>query len=115
MSEQASNERKRTMNGSEKQVKWAEEIKSAVMQKMTAYRSKLESAWNEDGVPVDAPHRVKATTNYDECLAYLNSKDNAKWWIDNMKGMNSEHALVEGMFIRSTLGRRDVEQALSGK
>ena len=73
------------MNGSEKQVQWAEDIKTEVAMKVAAYRDYYQNRFEQKGVAADDP-RWETITEANSTLDYLNRHDEAKWWIENLKG-----------------------------
>lgn len=69
------------LNGSEKQVAWAETIRHAILERITAAQSSPDS-------PFDACSRLHHALNEDPAatapvLAELRRQDRAAWWIDN--------------------------------
>lgn len=84
------------MNGSEKQVKWAEDIKAEVMTKMAGHREVLAARFVRRNLDESNPRRIEQMEAFDACMAYFLAQTEAKWWIDNMRSVE-----VDDMFINT--------------
>lgn len=73
------------MNGTEKQVSWAEDIKTQVTQGLTERRAGLVERYTKRSIAAD-DERWQNVTEIDRCLGYLSAQDEAKFWIDNFSG-----------------------------
>ena len=67
------------LNGSEKQVKWAEDIRSQIIEDIDKATGKFQ---------ID--HEIQQTIN-----TLIETKDSAKWWIDNKNNINQAKRTLE--------------------
>lgn len=64
-------------NGSPKQIEWADKIKAGKLASLPTYMSNdLDNTDRTDAVV------AKVTAQYEAAAAYLNTIDDAQWWID---------------------------------
>lgn len=82
------------MNGSEKQIKWAEDIKANVMSGMEAYREMLAARFVRRNLDESNPRRIEQTEAFDTCKAFFAAQTEAKWWIDNMRSADVDDGFV---------------------
>lgn len=84
------------MNGSEKQVKWAEEIKAGMMSKVNEIRQQFATEAAKNNVSADNAQYQQVMAIFDRCVANLEAKTDATWWIDNRQQVISRQ-WVKGM------------------
>lgn len=72
------------MNGSENQVKWAEDIKAEVIKKVLAHRDYCQNRYEQKGIAADDP-RWENIAKANAAIVYLDEHEEAKWWINNLK------------------------------
>jgi hypothetical protein len=71
------------MNGTEKQVKWAEDIKAQTMTKVAEMRKQFEADAARAKASTSDPRYIDAIAIFDRCVAKLEAQTEATWWIDN--------------------------------
>lgn len=71
------------MNGTQKQVKWAESIKSETMTAIERMRKQFEADAAKAKADTSDPRYTAAIAIFDRCVANLEAKTEAVWWIDN--------------------------------
>ena len=89
------------MNGSEKQVKWAEDIKTDVMAKMEAHREMLAARFVRRNLDESNPRRIEQTADFDACMTFFAAQTEAKWWIDNMRSADVDDMFVSTWAMRA--------------
>jgi hypothetical protein len=85
------------MKGTEKQVKWAEDIKAEVVRKVTVYRDYWQQRFEQKGIPTD-DERWEYVTDANDALAYMEQQSEAKWWIENMKNHGKPTVQAPGFY-----------------
>ena len=78
------------MNGSEKQVKWAEDIKAETARKIVTYRDHYQARYEQRGIAADDP-RWENIANADAALAYMEQQQESKWFIDNLRNFGKTY------------------------
>lgn len=71
------------MNGSEKQIKWAEDIKAETMTRIAGMRKQYEADAAKAKVNTSDPRYLDGIAIFDRCVANLEAKTEATWWIDS--------------------------------
>jgi hypothetical protein len=71
------------MNGSEKQIKWATDLKAETMTKVTEMRKRFEADAAKANVSTSDLRYVDGIATFDRCVANLEAKTEATWWIEN--------------------------------
>ncbi len=89
------------MNGTEKQIKWAEDIKTSVMSGMEAHREMLAARFVRRNLDESNPRRIEQTEAFDACMSYFAAQTEAKWWIDNMRGAEVDDGFVSTWAMRA--------------
>lgn len=82
------------MNGSEKQIKWAQDIKTETMNKVAALRQRFEADAAKANVGTSDPRYLDGIATFDRCVANLEAKTEATWWID------SRSQVIDRMFVK---------------
>jgi len=82
------------MNGSEKQIKWAQDIKTETMGKVAALRQRFEADAAKANVSTSDARYVDGIAIFDRCVASLEAKTEATWWID------CRSQVIDRMFIK---------------
>lgn len=72
------------MNGSEKQIQWANDIKAQVVNKVIAYRDYYQGRFEQKGIAADDP-RWETITEANSALALIEQQQEAKWFINNLR------------------------------
>jgi len=72
------------MNGSEKQVKWAEDIKAETAKKIVIFRDHYQARYEQKAIPAD-DERWQNITDANNALAYMERQQESKWFIDNLR------------------------------
>lgn len=86
------------MNGSEKQVRWAEDIKAKFNEDMTDRFAELDKLFSK--LPEEKKAEVGPVLDAErEVVSKINAQEDAKFWIDN----------------RNQLGKHFVEEVRTGK
>ena len=83
------------MNGSEKQVKWAEDIKAETARKIVTYRDHYQARYEQRGIAADDP-RWENIANADAALAYMEQQQESKWFIDNLRNFGKTYEEAPG-------------------
>ena len=78
------------MNGSEKQVKWAEDIKAETARKIVTYRDYYQARYEQRGIAADDP-RWENIANANAALAYMEQQQESKWFIDNLRNFGKTY------------------------
>ena len=69
------------MSGTEKQVKWAEDIKAQTINKVAEMRQQFEADAAKAGQS-DTPAAAAGRTMFEKAVDHLNKIDDAKTWIN---------------------------------
>ena len=83
------------MNGTEKQVKWAEDIKAKMLVKVEEYRQQLIAEAAKHNVSLDSADGRNALGMFDRCVAKINAQASATWFIDNRSAVISKQWIKE--------------------
>lgn len=107
------------MNGSEKQVAWAEDIKALALTRINEHRQALIWKWQAKGADMTAPSRVETLNDIDAAAVYVEAQTEAKWFIDNLshigKKFNDEYfytmdAVIESLLMKARSAARKAAQ-----
>ncbi len=95
------------MNGSEKQIKWADEIKQEMISSVEMQIKEYESVESPDELDAmfgwDEPkEKDRMYICYEWYLGYLKNQQSAKWFIDNRKRPTA--AMAQGYYEKLGVG-----------
>ena len=82
------------MNGSEKQIKWAQDMKAEMMGKVAELRQRFEADAARAKFSTSDARYVDGIAIFDRCVANLEAKTEATWWIENRS------QVIDRMFIK---------------
>jgi hypothetical protein len=71
------------MNGSQKQISWAEDIQKAMIAKLDTMRRQFVFECSQHGVSADSPDYQAGMQTFARAIAIVSRKTDARWFIDN--------------------------------
>ena len=83
------------MNGSQKQIEWANKIQAEMVSKIEAIRSQFVADCAKNGVRLDNSQYAQAHDIFDRAVANIKAQTQATWFIDNRNALVSRKWVKE--------------------
>ena len=73
------------MKGSQKQIKWAQDVQNQILAKINSYQAEAEADAKKHGADLNSPEGQQFLATFEKARQAVLQKEDAQWFIQNSK------------------------------